>query len=307
MIGAIDIGGSKIAGALVDDDGRVVSKDEGPAAPFRDSGSEGINRIGSLLRDCIRRAGSSITGIGVSCTGPVDPVTGVIGNVDFLPGWRGLNLVDQLSREFLVPVAVENDADACALAESAWGSGQGKTRFLYVTVSTGIGVGLVLDGKLYRGVDGSHPEMGHHVIESSGPLCTCGARGCWEALAAGPAMVAWVKQQAPADSAPLEDLTAARICELARQRDELAVQAVKREGYYLGVGLANLVTLFTPELIALGGGVMRSWSLFEDHCREVIRRNCVLVPFEKTGLTLASLGPDIGILGAAQVWRHRFF
>ena len=175
-----------------------------------------------------------------------------------------------------------------------------------MTVGTGIGGGIILDGQLYRGVDGAHPEIGHHVIDPSGPLCMCGFHGCWESLAAGPAMVSWVESRMPEDYPHRDHLTAKRICELAREGDELALQAVGREARYLGLGLANLVTLFAPDAIVLGGSVMKSAVLFLEEIRKTICRCCRFVPYEKTELTLASLGEDANLIGAACVWHHRF-
>lgn len=305
MTGAVDIGGTKIAVGMVDENGRLLCRVESPVCPERGF-EDALQRIKVMLRESSESSGIRMSGIGIGCTGPVDPFLGIIGNVDFLPGWEGGNLVEGLSKEFRVPVAVENDADAAALGEAAWGAGRAKQHFIYVTVSTGIGGGIIMDGKLYRGAGGAHPEIGHHVIDPAGPLCFCGARGCWESLAAGPAMVTWVRQQATRDSRHSAELTAKTICELAREGDELCSQAVDREAFYLGVGLANLITLFAPDLIALGGGVMRSADLFLEHAKRVMRQHCGLVPFEKTELTLASLGPDTALAGAARVWFHRF-
>jgi glucokinase len=247
-----------------------------------------------------------MSGIGIGATGPVDPIGGEFGDVDFLPGWRGKNLVRDLEQSYQVSVAMENDGDAAALAEAGWGAGRNRTRLIYVTVGTGIGGGIILDGKLYRGVDGAHPEVGHHVVDPSGPECSCGFRGCWESLAAGPAMVAWMDKHAPVGYPHQQDITAKRVCELAQQGDELARQAVEHEGYYLGLGLANLINLFTPDAIVLSGSVMKSAALFMGRIREVIRGGCRFVPAEKTELMLASLGDDTNLIGAARVWHYRF-
>lgn len=305
MIAAVDIGGTKIAVGLVDDDGRVLSRAECPTDAERGY-TEALTRIESMLRASITAAGVELTGIGIGSTGPVDPFTGEIGDVNFFPAWRGQNPVTDLGRSFGVRVAMENDADAAALAEAAWGAGRNKKHLIYVTVGTGIGAGMVLHGQLYRGVDGAHEEMGHHVIDASGPLCTCGFHGCWESLAAGPAMVSWVESVMPKDYPHREHLTAKRICELARQGDALARQAVDREARYLGLGLANLVTLFAPDAIVLGGSVMKSAVLFLEEIRATIRRCCRFVPYEKADVTLASLGDDANLIGAAAVWHHRF-
>ena len=305
MIGAVDIGGTKIAVGMVDDCGRVLAQLESPTdAPrgFRDA----LSRIANMLRRTAEAAQAKISGIGIGCTGPVYPLTGAIGDVDFLPGWQGTNPVADLASEFQVAVAMENDADAAALGEAAWGSGKNKRSLVYVTIGTGIGGGIILDGKLYRGVDYSHPEIGHHVIDPSGPQCFCGAKGCWEVLARGPAIVEWLQKQPLPDSLRLIELDARNICEFAAQGVPVALKAVEREAHYLGLGLANLITLFSPDAIVLGGSVMKSANLFLQGIHRVIQKNCGLVPFAKTELTLASLGPDTTLIGAARVWHHRF-
>jgi glucokinase len=304
MIGAVDIGGTKIAVGMVDDTGKVLSRMESPTDPNRYS--DGIELTAHMLRRTAQRAAGQITGIGIGSTGPVDPMRGEFGDVDFLPGWRGKSPVKDLAQVFSVQVALENDADAAALAEAGWGAGRNRTRLIYVTIGTGIGGGIVLDGKLYRGVDGAHPEMGHHVIDPAGPECTCGFRGCWESLAAGPAMVTWLKRNAPEEYPDRDGITAKRICELAREADPVAVHAVETEAYYLGLGLANLINLFTPDAIVLSGSVMKSADLLMGRMRDVIRKGCRFVPAEKTELALASLGDDTNLIGAARVWHYRF-
>ena len=249
-------------------------------------------------------ANTEVSGIGIGSTGWVYPFTGEFGDVDFLPGWKGSNPVNDLAREFGVRVALENDGDAAALGEAAWGAGKGKSRLIYVTVGTGIGGGIILEGRLYRGADKAHPEVGHHVIDASGPQCTCGFRGCWEALATGPALAAWFNAKAQAADPQARALTAKEIFQCARQGHPLACEAVARETYYLGLGLANLINLFVPERIVLGGSIMKSMRL--EDLRKVIAQGCRFVPFEKTELALASLGDDANLIGAAQVWHHRF-
>lgn len=304
MIGAVDIGGTKIAVGMVDDNGKVLSRMEAPTDPNRYSDS--VELIAHMLRRTAQRAGAQITGIGIGSTGPVDPMRGEFGDVDFLPGWRGKSPVKDLATVFNVSAALENDGDAAALAEAGWGAGRNRKRLIYITVGTGIGGGIIIDGQLYRGVEGAHPEVGHQVIDPAGPQCTCGFHGCWESLAAGPAMVAWLERNAPADYPHRAGITAKRICELALEGDALAQQAVETEAFYLGMGLANLINLFTPDAIVLSGSVMKSASLFMDRIRALIRSGCRFVPAEKTELTLASLGDDTNLIGAARVWHYRF-
>jgi glucokinase len=303
-VGAVDIGGTKIAVGVVDDRGRLLSKIESPTE--KNDYARGLASVIGMLRESARSAGREISGIGVGSTGPVEPFTGALGEIDFLPGWRGKNLVEDLQRAFQVKAALENDADAAALGEAAWGIGKSKRRLIYLTIGTGIGGSVILDGLLYRGVDGAHPELGHQVIDPSGPLCSCGFQGCWEALASGPAIVRWVQSQAPEGAEYGEGLTAERVCQSAQQGDELARRAVEREGHYLGLGIANLITLFCPDAVVLSGGLMRSAALFLDSIRSVVRSGCRFVPFEKTEVLLASLGEDANLIGAARVWHHRY-
>jgi glucokinase len=304
MIGAVDIGGTKIAAGVVDENGHVLAKAECPTdvpAGF----DAAMRRVISLLAQSANQCGVKLRGIGIGCTGPVDPIGGSLGNVNLLPGWEGGNPVEKLAAEFGVPAAMENDADAAALGEAVWGAGKGKPRLVYITVGTGIGASVILEGKVYRGAGGCHPEIGHHIIETSGPLCSCGARGCWESLASGPSLEEWCKANSPAsDQSP--DLSAKAICARAQKGEEWARLAVEREAYYLGVGLANVVTLFAPDAIVLGGSVMKSANLFMDRIHQIVRQNCRLVPSERVEISLPSLGPEAGLIGAAQVWHHHF-
>lgn len=304
MIGGVDIGGTKIAVGVVDRTGTILAKNEFATEAERGF-DHAMRRTIALLQHCAEQAEIKLDGIGIGCAGPLDPGAGTLGNVNNLPGWEGCNPVEVLSREFGVPVALENDANAAALGELRWGAGNAKKSFLYVTVGTGIGVSVIVEGKVYRGVDGCHPEIGHHIIDAAGPTCSCGARGCWESLAAGPAMPAWLKKNSPAGYWDGK-LSAREICARAQDSDEWARRAVEREAYYLGLGLANLITLFAPEAIVLGGSVMKSAHLFMDRMREVMRENCRLVPVDRVEIKLASLGADAGLIGAAQVWHERF-
>jgi glucokinase len=312
LVGAVDIGGTKIAVGLVDAQGRILQQEVVPSEPEKGF-EDGLGRIRRMLDACLQRQPDAhLLGVGVGATGPVDPDTGVLGPNSFFPSWEGLGMTERLKDLLGTSVAIENDADAAALGETAWGAGRGASRCLYVTVSTGIGTGLVIDGHLYRGAGGAHPEMGHQVIDPArGPQCFCGAKGCWESLAGGPAFAAWYTAQARERRLELSlagdrIIDAREVCLRAEQGDPLAQEAVLREGYYLGLGLANLVTNFVPDVIVLGGGVMQSWHMFEGQVRAIIRQTCGLVPHERTDLRLASLGTKTGLAGAARVWFHRY-
>lgn len=291
LTGAVDIGGTKIAVGVVNRQGRVLDWREMPTQPELEF-DVGLERIAGLFREL--RGVDSLQGIGVGCTGPVEPFTGRLGQVEFFPAWEGCDLVGGLSDRLGLPVFMENDADAAALGEAAWGVGKSARRFIYLTISTGIGAGLVFDGQLYRGVAGAHPEIGHMVIDPAGPACTCGASGCWESLASGSALAQLCLP-----------LNARQVCQAADAGDERAQVAVRRVARYLGIGIANLVTLFTPDVIALGGGLMQSRHLFWDTILHMVRISCGYVPYDKTHLAPAILGVHAGIIGAAQVFISR--
>ena len=306
MVGAVDIGGTKIAIGIVDSSGRVLAMRATPSGT-QCGYSEGIARIVEMLRALAVETKVEIQGIGIGSTGPVNPITGVFGEIDLLPLWRQTNPAEDLARTFGVKVAVENDADAGALAEAAWGAGKGKKRLIYVSIGTGIGAGIILDGQLYRGVEGAHPEIGHHVIDADGPSCSCGLQGCWEALASGTAMAEWFHREAASnDNRSYAGWSTREICEGARRGDELARRAVRREGHFLGLGMANLINLFTPDAIVLGGSVLKSADLFLPEARATVQKGCRFVPAEKCEIALASLGENANLIGAAQIWYHRF-
>jgi len=291
LIGAVDIGGTKIAVGVVHPDGVILSSEQCPTLPEQGFDAA-LQRIAAMLQRCAD--GRPLVGVGVGCTGPVDPLLGVVGNVEFLPGWEGSNLSLGLEKMTGLLTVLENDADAAALGEAAWGVGRGSERFIYVTLSTGIGVGLVFDGRLYRGVGGAHPEIGHHVIQADGPLCPCGVRGCWESLASGTALAGL-----------LPPLSAEQICRQAEAGEPQALAAVGQVARYMGIGLANLVSLYTPEVIALGGGLMKSRQLFWQTIVDTIQDQCRLVPYEQTRLLPAGLGDHVGLAGAAAAWLNR--
>jgi glucokinase len=301
MIGAVDIGGTKIAIGIVDENGQLIQRREIPTNASRPP-KEGLDPVVKGLREAINRLQVNIEGIGIGCTGPVYPFTGMLGNIDFLPEWEGLNIVDMFEQEFGVPVALENDADAAALGEWKYGAGRGSRNFILVTIGTGIGAGLILNGNLFRGVDGSHPEIGHHVLDPSGPQCFCGARGCWESMSSGLAMENWAQSR----HSTKQRSSARQLCEDAKNGDPSALEAVSHIGYYLGLGLSNLITIFAPEGIALGGGVMQSYPLFWPFIESIINSHCKLVPNHLVKIGPAELGKDAGLIGAAQIWSCRF-
>lgn len=301
LVGAIDIGGTKVAIGLVTKDGRIVCR-RSLRTQHLPNPKAALAGIKSNLEECLQESGGQLAGIGIGCTGPVDPLTGTIGKVANLPGWEGWRIVDEITALFSTSTRMENDADAAALAEATWGCGVGAERFLYVTISTGIGAGFLLQGKIYRGVDGSHPEMGHHVIDPSGPDCYCGARGCWESLASGTAITNWFLANDPGHRFSPDSFNAETIFQMYSAGDKVAEAAIARLSQYVGMGLANLTTILGPDMIAIGGGVALGSEVFLGRAVEILRKVCGEVPVEKTIVRAAALRNDVGLAGAAAVW-----
>ena len=296
VFGAVDIGGNKIAVGLVTEHGELLDAVQWKSDPSIEA-REAILPIAEKLTQMADQHQVKLTKVGCGVTGPVDFHRGILGKNAFFPKWAGNILLTTLIHELHLPVFAENDAIAAAMGEYRWGAGKGSRTFIFVSVGTGIGVSVIIDGKPYRGVDGAHPECGHMVIDmqSNTEPCFCGARGCWEALASGTAMEKrWQKEHG-------QQLKTKEICELAHSGNQEALKAIEAEGNYLGIGIANLVTLFTPEVITLGGGVMGSYDLFLPYIEEQVARQCGLVPQELVEIKSAQFKERAGLLGAAAI------
>ena len=298
-LGAVDIGGTKIAVGLVTESGHLLDSVSLPTRPEQPY-SAALGDVMTALENLMQTNKATLWGIGIGVTGRFIPVSGMIQTNQFLPNWGAHYPAQDLSAHFGISAAIENDADSAALAEYQWGAGAGAERLIYVTISTGIGGGIMLHGKLYRGVDDSHPEIGHHSIDPNGPLCFCGANGCWERMASSTALTVWARENGGE-----ADWDARTICDLAEHGNPVARLAVARESHYLGIGLANLITIFSPDYMILGGGLMQRWELFRENVEAIIRRHCGLVPWQKTHLTISQL-QHTGLLGAAAVWLHHY-
>lgn len=303
----IDLGGTNVRAGVVTPDGQLKTAQEVPIEASQ--GPEaGIRRIIHLIEQVSTEAGIHAKGIGIGSTGPLDCAHGIIQNPYTLPTWEDVDIISPLREHFGTPVILENDADVAALGEAWIGAGRGLASMLMVTVGTGIGTAFIFDGKIYRGAGGVHPEGGHIVIDPAGPVCYCGAKGCWESLASGPAIGAYARIQATNGPSSLlekagndpEKIDAALVAIAARDGDPLALKIVERTATYLGLGLVSLLQLFLPDCVVFTGGVMRSYSLFEPRLKEVITQHSVMLPLDKIPLRMAELGQQAGIFGAAR-------
>ncbi|HVO42227.1 MAG TPA: ROK family protein [Aggregatilineales bacterium] len=306
----LDIGGtSMVAGVIAGADAYLLSRRSVPTDSKRGP-EDGLRRIVELIEHVILESGlrrERIGGIGVGCTGPVDSVTGRVNNPYTLPNWDDLPLIDHLTAHFQLPAYLLGDCQVAALGEHWAGAGKGARHVLYMTVGTGIGGGLILDGRLHRGVGLIAGEVGHQVIDLNGPDCYCGAKGCLEMLAAGPAIARRAAEEAPEDGLLLaladhdrRQITALLVSRAADQGDPFAAAVLDRTAFYLGVGLANVLNIITPEVSVLGGGVLGSWSRLAPTLIETVRSRAAMIPFAQMRIVPASLGLNAGITGAAR-------
>lgn len=303
----IDLGGTNVRAGAVTLGGQIkkwrdvpIEASQGPEA--------GLKRIVALIEQVSSEADIRPEAIGIGSTGPIDRQRGAIQNPYTLPTWEDVDIASPLRRHFGVPVSLENDADAAALGESWMGAGRGLARLLMVTVGTGIGSGFILEGRIYRGTGGAHPEGGHILVDPSGPLCYCGAKGCWESLASGTAIGVYARELAAQEPSMLlqragndsSKIDAALVAGAAHEGDRLALQIVQRTATYLGLGLVNLLHIFLPDCVIFTGGVMRSYELYEARLREIIKQHAVMSPLDQIPLRMAQLGQQAGIYGAAR-------
>ena len=285
---AVDIGGTKLAAALVGPDGSLLATARRPTPVTADP-----EEVWSALSGAVDELGADRVGaVGIGCGGPmreelVSPLN--------IAAWREFPLAERMRGVWPgVPVVLRNDAIAMAVGEHAHGAGRGARAFLGIVVSTGVGGGIVIDGEAVPGPSGNAGHIGHVVVDPDGPACACGGRGCLEAIARGPAVVAWAQEQGwTSDSPDGRSLVAS-----ARTGDAVALAALTRAGRALGVACASTAALLDLDVIAIGGGLAAAGDLllapasaaFERHAGMDFVRRCRLEP--------AALGADAGLVGA---------
>lgn len=310
----IDIGGTKLATVVADSTGHILGKVRKPT--LAEKGPEyALGLLFDMVRETISLAGveqAAISAIGVSCGGPLDTKTGIVYSPPNLPGWDALPLKAKLESEFQVPVTIENDANASALAEYRFGGGRGYNAVLYMTMSTGIGGGIVLDGQIYHGANDSAGEVGHQILLPDGPLCGCGKRGCLEALCSGPAIArraqAAIRKKLTDNKASttmltltdgrIEDVKSEHVLEAARTGDALALELVSETAYYMGWGIANLVNVLNPDIVLLGTIAIAAGDLLLDPIRETVSKFAMARPAAAVEIKPAQLGDTLGDLAA---------
>ncbi|WP_284945123.1 ROK family protein [Acidisoma cladoniae] len=304
---AIDLGGTELRAALIDRAGDILACATMPT-DAKGGPASVMAQIAMLTRDVRDQApDAAVIGLGVGAPGPLDPVAGIVIAAPTLTGWRNVPIGALLSAQFGLPVHLENDANAAAIGEWRFGAGRGARSIVFVTVSTGIGGGVIADGRILHGRQGLAAEIGHMTIAQEGEPCFCGTIGCWEALASGSALGRRGTCMTRAgDGSILRALSAngavsgRHVIEAARMGDAQARALVAEEARWLGIGFVNLLHLYSPERLILGGGIANGLDLMRPVIAETIAARA-MPPYRDVPLVVAALGGQAGLMGAASL------
>ncbi len=303
VYGALDIGGTKIAGALVDEAGRLVARAQRPT-PARESANVLMGAVSAVLDDLSQHTQwPALSCMGMGSAGPVDTVAGTVSPVN-IPGWRGYPLVEKVRSHPRMPTGMRpvlvGDAVAMTAAEHWTGAARGVDNALCMVVSTGVGGGLILNGSLHAGISGNAGHIGHISVDMNGPLCPCGARGCVEGFASGTAIAAHALASGwtpPSGGAP----TAAAVEAAARDGDERALAAYDRAGQALAAAIASTIALVELDVVVIGGGVAQAGETLFGPLRRRMDEYAVLDFTRNVPIVPAGLALDAGLIGAAAV------
>lgn len=302
----IDVGGTKIAAAVVDSDGTIIARRQLPTA------SEDSGRIlGTMVKVSqeLRASAPAVAAVGVGVAGLVDSAAGMVlgaPNIEF----RNVPVTSALEDRLGLPAVVDNDANVAAFAEALFGAGRGAGDQIMITVGTGIGGGIVIGGALYHGAHGVGAELGHMVMDPDGPVCGCGNRGCWEAVASGTALGRLARERIEGGAGPdllalaggdAATITGELVGKAAVEGNAFARDVVASIGRMLGVGLASIVNIFDPEVIVVGGGAAAgTGELLLAPAREAMHAHILGVAWRPpVRVVSAALGNDAGVIGAA--------
>jgi len=308
LIFAADLGGTHLRAATVDQNGNIQFRFKQNTPQAKDANAI-VDAIVAAVHECQNQTGGGageISAVSLVVPGTVKVEEGAVVKAPNLPCLDGFRLAAALTEQLDLPAILENDANAAAVGEMWRGAAVGCKTIICVTLGTGVGGGIILDGKLWRGVDGAAAEIGHMCVDPFGGVaCTCGSRGCLEVFASATAIVRMTREASPRypDSVlqGKEDLTAEKIFVAGKQGDELALEIFRRMGVYLGIGLANLINILNPEMIVIGGGVVNGWDLFAKHMHQQIEERAFPLLAARVKIERANCGDDAGLLGAAKL------
>lgn len=301
----VDLGGTNLRAALLSSEGDILDKRK-EATNASDGWKKVIARLVDNItrqREAAAQRGLDVTAIGVGAPGVIRMDKGIVVKSPNFPDWNNLPLRDELEKALRIPVVIENDANAAALGEQWRGAGRGIHSMILLTLGTGVGGAIVLNDIIWHGADGMAGEIGHMTLVPDGRPCSCGNTGCLEMYASARGIVQSYYEElakaAPQASAVLKEVTSEKVYQAAREGDAIAQRVMKAMGSMLGIGVANLINIFNPHMVVIGGGVKDAWPLFISATHEEIMRRAFQVPAERTEIVPSLLGDDAGMVGAA--------
>lgn len=301
----IDLGGTNLKAGIVDGNGKIayrLSKKTNSEADSQTISDQILELIAEIIRISNLKK-SDIVGIGLGSPGLVDKKGETILFSPNLPRWRNIPIKRIIAERFSMPCVLENDANAAAWGEKWAGAGKEASSLVMLTLGTGIGGGIVIEDRLWRGANNVAAEIGHMVIQTDGPLCKCGNRGCIEVYASATGMVRrfqeLLKGGTPSALKGCHEITAKRINDAALQGDKASLDIIEETGRYLGIAIVNIMHIINPEMIVLAGGMIGSGELLMNPLREVTTQRAFEASYKDTKIVFSQLGNDAGIIGAA--------
>jgi glucokinase len=299
----IDLGGTKISGAISDLKGNILSQYTTPT--LAQDGEEAVlNRIIEVIQKVMsdtNKSSDEIKAIGIGSPGPLDAKKGIIITTPNLP-FKNFALVEPIQKKFGIHTYLDNDANVAAIGEYLFGAGKGTKNMVFVTVSTGIGGGAIINGYIYRGNTSNALEVGHTTLVEDGPRCNCGNYGCAEALASGTAIGKRAKEAiengAKTSLTNYDKVTSYEVFVEAKKGDKVAADIIDKCLNYLGICIANIVNTFDPEMVIIGGGVSKAGDIVFDKVKEVVNKRAFKAIAESCKIVPAGLGTDAGVIGA---------
>lgn len=310
----VDLGGTTLSAAVIDTTtGDRLGRHRVPTLA-KEGHDAVMARMVELIDAAIADAAmdkGAIGGVGIGAPGVLDLERGLTLFLPNLPGeWRNVPLQATIEDAVELPVHLLNDVRCFTLGEKSFGAGRDVDTMVGIAIGTGIGGGLVIGGQLHLGLDGTAGEIGHQMIDPHGPPCGCGSRGCLEAFASGPAIAAMALKAitqgrttriAELVAYDLNRVTPEVVWRAAREGDAIAREIYERAGFYLGIGVANAITIISPQMVVIGGGVAQAGELLFEPIRRTVRERARVTPIDRVQIVPAELGTDAGLIGAA-VW-----
>lgn len=300
----VDLGGTNMRIALLSPDGLILDRHK-----VSTHAAEGWKQVVARLAENIVLyqkiaigKGLTVAAAGVGAPGVIQMDGGIVVKSPNFPDWNNLPLKEELEKALNMPVFIENDANAAALGEQWLGAGHDINSMILLTLGTGVGGGIVLNKQIWQGADGMAGEIGHMTLIPDGRLCGCGNTGCLEMYASARGIVQSYREAINSSGSIMTaDLSSEQIYQAARDGETVACKVMKDMGRMLGIGIANLINIFNPQMIVLGGGVKDAWQLFIDAMQEEVMRRAFKVPAERTKIVPSLLGDDAGMVGAAAI------